>query len=308
MAGETTHERYETRINRAIGLIERRLDAALPLQALASEACLSPFHFHRVFHSLVGETVHAFTGRLRLERALKLARFGQPRSWKDIATQVGYRSLPVFSRAFKRQYGCSPAAFDLENYWSERPDVDDAWRVSAHFLRPAPPMPDDFQVDLRHRPEQRRVMSRTRGGYLDPAVLIRGYERLVEWAQGEGFPVDGGRLSGASQDDPDITPLARCRYDFALDVDTDVRAPGQGMAIERRPAGWWAVHAVDGDLAAVDRAWNTLFKGWLPAAGLDLREVPAEEVYLRTPAEIGWERFDVLCCIPIEPPDRTPSP
>jgi AraC family transcriptional regulator len=144
------------------------------------EACLSPFHFHRVFHSLVGETVHAFTGRLRLERALKLARFGQSRSWKDIAAQVSYRSLPVLSRAFKRQYGCSPAAFDLENYSSERSDADDARRVSAHFLRPASPVPTEFQVDLRHRPEQPRVVSRTRGGYLDPAVLIRGYARLVD--------------------------------------------------------------------------------------------------------------------------------
>lgn len=303
----STPERYEQRISRAVALIDQHLDQDLSLQALAAEACLSPFHFHRIFHALMDETVHGFTTRLRLEHAIKLAHAHPRRAWKQIAAEVGYRSVPVFSRAFKRRYGCSPIDFDRERHGANRPDAAQLQRVSSHFLRPAEPLPADFRVEIVHWPATRRVVARTRGGYLDPAILIGGYERLVDWAARRGIRTDGGRLSGASRDDPEITPLAQCRYDFALAVEDDVR-PGRGLLATVRPAGWWAVHAVEGDIAAVDRAWNLLFKRWLPGAGYELRDEAAEEVYRRTPADIGWERFDLLCCIPIEAPvDRRPA-
>jgi AraC family transcriptional regulator len=39
----------------AVVAIERDLDAALSLPELADHACLSPFHFHRLFTAVVGE-------------------------------------------------------------------------------------------------------------------------------------------------------------------------------------------------------------------------------------------------------------
>jgi AraC family transcriptional regulator len=67
----------------------------------------------------------------------------------------------------------------------------------------------------------------------------------------------------------------------------------------QRQAGLWAMVQVAGGLDVVDRAWSMLFKSWLPASGLDLRDAPAEEIYLKLPEEIGWEQFDLLCCVPI---------
>ena len=298
MTETADRERYEARVNRAIALIDANLDRAPALEALADAACLSPHHFHRVFRALTGETVHGFTTRLRLERALALARSTPAPPWKQVAARCGYRSLPVFSRAFKRQYGVSPSAFDLEGFWAERPDRDAALAVSRYFLRPSPPAPEDFAVELVRRPAARLAVSRAWGGYVDPGALIAAYERLMQWAAREGLPTDGGRLAGASRDDPDLTPLSRCRYDFTLEIEPGVRPP-TGLSLGERAEGWWAVHAVDGDMAAVDRAWTILFKSWLPAQGLPLRDAPAEEVYRRTPAEIGSERFDLLCCVPV---------
>jgi AraC-like DNA-binding protein/DNA gyrase inhibitor GyrI len=288
-------------VNRAIALVDANLERQTPLEAMADAACLSPHHFHRVFQSLTGETVHAFTTRLRLERALMLARTRPSPSWKQVAARCGYRSLPVFSRAFKRRYGVSPAAFDVEAYWAGREDRDAAMEVSRYFLRAAAPAPEDFRVELMLRPRARLAVSRGVGGYVDPAAILRAYERLMEWAGREGLPTGEGRLAGASRDDPEITPLSRCRYEFTLEIPDGVRPPA-GLAAGEREAGWWAAHACEGDLAAADRAWNLLFKSWLPAQGLDLRDAPAEEVYCRTPAELGWERFDLLCCVPVVKP------
>lgn len=299
-------ERYHARINRAIALIDARIDAELDLQTLADAACLSAHHFHRVFKSLVGETVHEFTTRLRLERALSLARMKPAKPWKQIAATCGYRSPAVFSRAFKRHYGESPAKFNLDAYWHSRPDAVEAATVSAYFLRPSSPAPADFTVDLVYRPSANLICSRAWGGYVDPSALLQAYERLIGWAEREQLPIGGGKLAGASRDDPDVTPLSRCRYDFTLEIPA-VISPPSGLFVAERAPGWWAVHALDGDMSAVDRAWNLLFKSWLPASGLDLRNVPAEEVYRQTPAEIGWDRFDLLCCVPVQPIEEARS-
>ncbi|HRE05592.1 MAG TPA: AraC family transcriptional regulator, partial [Opitutaceae bacterium] len=171
-------ELYTERINRAIALIDRQIDRDLSLQRLADEAGISPFHFHRIFSALTGESVHAMTTRMRLQRALALTQRGKRPQWKSVAVEVGYRSPDVFARAFKRHFGCTPSQFDLEQWWSARPDREAAMSVSRYFLRPAPPLPSDFRVEVGHRPAADLLVSRAVGGYLDPGKLIAAYERI----------------------------------------------------------------------------------------------------------------------------------
>jgi len=56
-----SHEAYDHRINRAISLIDRRIEQDLSLQRLADEAGIPPLHFHRIFSVLTGESVHALS-------------------------------------------------------------------------------------------------------------------------------------------------------------------------------------------------------------------------------------------------------
>jgi AraC family transcriptional regulator len=289
--------RYEARINRVIALIDRRIEQDLSIERLADEAFLSPFHFHRIFSALTGESVHAMTTRMRMQRALTLARHGQRPQWKAVSAAVGYRSPDVFARAFKRHFGCTPSQFDLEQWWQSRPDRDAVLGVSSYFLRPAPPLPPDFKVEIGSRPAAHLVVSRATGGYADPARLVAAYERMVEASRTLGIPLPG-RLAGASQDDPELVPLSRCRYDFTLELPAGTKAPS-GLHAACRTEGRWAMVRVAGDIQAVDRAWNLLFKRWLPGSGLNLRDAPAEEIYHQTPAEIGWDRFDLTLALPV---------
>lgn len=295
---QVNQERYECRVNRAIALIDRQIEQDLSIQRLADEAHLSPFHFHRIFSALTGESVHAMTTRIRMQRALALTRRGQRPQWKAVAAAVGYRSPDVFSRAFKRHFGCVPSQFDLDQWWSQRRDRDAAMDLSRFFLRPAPPLPEDFHVEIGQRPAADLIVSRAIGGYLKPDVLIAAYERMREASRSLAVAMPG-RLSGASQDDPEIVPLSRCRYDFTLEVPEGTRAP-KGLYRARRDAGTWAMLCATGDFQAVDRAWNLFFKSWLPGSGLNLRDVPAEEIYHQTPDEIGWDRFELTLAIPLE--------
>jgi AraC family transcriptional regulator len=52
--------------------ITGRLEDNPSLDEIAEAGYFSKFHFHRMFHALVGETAGQFTRRLRLEKAANL--------------------------------------------------------------------------------------------------------------------------------------------------------------------------------------------------------------------------------------------
>ena len=90
--------------------VRDRLDGDVSLEALASRAGWSPFHFHRAFRTVVGETPKQYTLRLRLERAAaRLLSTSEP--VLSIATSAGFASHEVFTRAFRRRFGCTPSAY-----------------------------------------------------------------------------------------------------------------------------------------------------------------------------------------------------
>ena len=66
--------------------IRRRLDANVSLDALAERAGWSPFHLHRAFTRMVGETPKQYTLRLRLEgAAARLLASDDPADYPDPA-------------------------------------------------------------------------------------------------------------------------------------------------------------------------------------------------------------------------------
>jgi AraC-like DNA-binding protein len=85
----------------------------ITLEDAARQACLSPFHFNRLFAQAFGETPHEFVTRMRIEAAKKLL-LAENRSVTDICFDVGYQSLGSFSLRFRSLTGLSPVAFRRE--------------------------------------------------------------------------------------------------------------------------------------------------------------------------------------------------
>lgn len=65
---------YQARVNRAMDHIGAHLDGELRLEDLARVACFSPFHFHRIFAAMAGETLGDHIRRRRLEAAAIMLR------------------------------------------------------------------------------------------------------------------------------------------------------------------------------------------------------------------------------------------
>ena len=106
------HDDTFRRICRARDLLASEYDVRIGLARAAREACLSEFHFHRLFRAAFGETPHAFTTRLRMDRARRMLASG--RGVTEVCFAVGYESLGSFSTKFRMQFGKSPAEFQRE--------------------------------------------------------------------------------------------------------------------------------------------------------------------------------------------------
>jgi len=66
------NNQYHERVNRVLDYIGQHLHGELSLNTLSQVACFSPFHFHRIFQAVTGETLNSHVRRVRLERAALL--------------------------------------------------------------------------------------------------------------------------------------------------------------------------------------------------------------------------------------------
>lgn len=106
---------YEKRANRVVDHIHEHLAEELSLAALARVAAFSPFHFHRVFRAITGETLFAFIQRLRLERSAGALLAHPDVSVLAVALDHGFSSAATFARAFKGHFGMSATEFAIQS-------------------------------------------------------------------------------------------------------------------------------------------------------------------------------------------------
>jgi AraC-like DNA-binding protein len=98
-----------TRVLRARERMHDAYAEPLTVPTLARSACLSPFHFLRVYTAAFGETPGRHLSRVRLERARDLLARGV--SVTEACFAVGFSSLGSFSTRFARETGLSPRDF-----------------------------------------------------------------------------------------------------------------------------------------------------------------------------------------------------
>ena len=103
---------YETfaRLVRSRDFLAANIGASVKLEDAARVACLSPFHYHRMFARAFGQTPHEFLTQLRLDRA-KAILGNDTLAVTDVCLEVGYSSLGTFSSTFSAIVGCSPSEY-----------------------------------------------------------------------------------------------------------------------------------------------------------------------------------------------------
>jgi len=103
-------EAYQDRLSASLEYLEAHLGGDFSLEEMAWHACLSPFHFHRLFHRLLGRTPGEHLRHRRLDSAAR-ALLGTDSPVGEIARRFGYVSLQGFMRAFRDQFHATPAEY-----------------------------------------------------------------------------------------------------------------------------------------------------------------------------------------------------
>lgn len=302
-----TRSFYELAVHRAAEQVIADLDQALDLQALARTAALSPFHFHRVFRGMLGETPLELHRRLRMERAAWCL-LHEDTPVTAIAFAAGYETHESFTRAFRARYDCSPSEFRQSRHVSGpdcvRPfQVELAARCGIHFRSQRSEAPNIhfiqgehiMEVKIREMPELRVATVPHVGPY---NRISEAFARLGELAAGAALYGPETAMIAIYHDDPETTPAAELRSDAALVISPDARVPA-GLGERRLSAGRYACTTHIGPYEKLGDTWARFMGEWLPRSGHRMRDEVSYEIYRNTPASVPREQLETELYIPL---------
>ncbi len=286
-------------MNRAIDHVLGHLDEPLRLADVSAAARMSPFHFHRVFQAVVGETVADFVKRLRLEKALYLMSHARRWSLTRIALSCGFSSSSDFSRSFRQRFGTAPSKFDLGAWRDEHRSK--LYAAAGEFggqlhLRNLPPPrnPDGFKVRIRTLPARTVAYIRVSDPYRKDAVF-EAVNRLAAWAERRSLA--HGQWLGYQWDNPEIVPLEMCQYHIA--VEAERFDPGGEVGRFAFPPMTVAEVELRGGVDLELRALQWLFGTWLPRSGYVPDDHPCFEAFIGQPFSHGTNYFELRAQLPV---------
>jgi AraC family transcriptional regulator len=302
-----TRSFYELAVLRAAERVVASLDEALDLARLAKEAALSPFHFHRIFRGMLGETPLELHRRLRLERAAWRL-LEEETAVTTIAVDAGYDTHEAFTRAFRARYANSPSEFRRHGGEAcagrERAyQCEIAARSGIHFsTQPATALVVHFlkgentmNVEKKQMPAMRLATLRHTGSY---HRISEAFARLGEIAGRAGLFNAKPTMLALYHDDPETTPDAELRSDAAVVIGEGTPVP-EGLSEQRIPAGHYACTVHLGSYETLGDTWARFMGHWLPASGERMGAGTSFEIYVNNPMEVAKENLITELYIPL---------
>ncbi|MGI9410260.1 MAG: helix-turn-helix domain-containing protein, partial [Hyphomicrobiaceae bacterium] len=198
------------RINRAMNFMQAHLAEPLGLDMLSEVACLSKYHFTRVFRAQCGETPLEYLWRLRFERAARSLVYLSEKPVTDIAMEHGFSSSQTFSSTFRRRYRSSPMEFRSANQiFFDRMVVGAVTDLAAQRPVVVEPAFDLARpsVTIGVRPTYRIAYLRHIGPYHGPLCRVSDtYKMLERWARSRGLSHETQPAIGVCPDHSAFTP------------------------------------------------------------------------------------------------------
>ena len=224
---------------------------------MADIACLSKFHFSRVFKRLCHETPYQYFYRTRLEYAARCLTYRPVSSISTLAMDCGFSDSAAFSNAFRQRFAVSPKLFRMDK------------KILNSTQDSASPHPYEFKEEnLRvvEKPAMRLAYVRSFGPYSQTNVSIsRSKSQIIEWARNQGLWSSNTNYVAMCPSNSVLTPSISCIHDASIQVPGDIKEDDVA-SIQTIPSGRYAVLRVP--YAPIqNRAWNWLAFNWLPQSG-----------------------------------------
>lgn len=267
-------------IDRVIAHLQQCLRSGEPLpdlDALAAIAHYSPFHFHRVYRAMTGETVGRTVQRLRLVKALQRLADGEA-SVTGVAMLAGYDTPQALARVLRETLDASPTELRA-----------DPALLAGHIQRLSRPSsaPDapvaPLSVEVIALEPFEVVALRAQGAFDD---LDASFGALFGWAAEHGLVEQLQQLVGIPLGDHRELPPESLEFDCALAFDSVL--PEVPSPLRRLQLGGGAMARARhvGSYAQLEGLTDRLLAEWLPGSGHTLRDAPIHYHFLDDPEDV----------------------
>ncbi|MGF1757106.1 AraC family transcriptional regulator [Photobacterium sagamiensis] len=260
---------YQERFHNLLNYIDSHLDEELTVDKLSNIACLSKYHFHRQFSTLVGITAFAYIKQARMKRASYQLVFKKNMRIVDIAVANGYESSEAFSRAFSQSIGQNPSQFREQPQWvswHEKYQLFKKLRVqrmksdsSGHIVEIV-----DFS--------ETKVAALEHLGALE--LVGNTINQFINWRKENNLSPKVSRTFNIAYDDPAVTEPDKYRCDICASVKSDVKENEYGVTTKIIPAGRCAVIRHVGSDDTISETITYLYSEWLAQSEEELRDYP----------------------------------
>ena len=316
-------QEYTARINRTIDYIEKNIaEGDLSLKRLSSVAGFSPFHFHRIFAGMMGETLNQFIQRVRVEKSAMMLAANPKKNMTEIAFDCGYSGSAQFSRAFRERFGATPSEWRRQRLYEEDGsnicqnesnsgkikgnkgkemvhvysygEEKTGRRLNMNSISPS-------SVGVKKLPEMTVAYVRHVGPYKgNPGLFEKLITRICSWAGSRDMLAPDTRLIAVYHDNADVTEEEKLRVSVCLTVPHDAKVDSEigKMKIE---GGAYAVAHFEINPDEYMEAWNWVYGVWLPGSGYQPDDRPCFELYGPDPKEHPHGKHIVDICVPVKP-------
>jgi AraC family transcriptional regulator len=310
---------YFLRMNRVIDYIHNHYAEDLNLTKLAKVACFSKFHFHRLFHAMLGETLNDFVKRIRLEKSVYKLKTALNESITEIALDCGFSSSQHYAKAFKALYSFTPSDYRAKYNWeswkntmqsvgnSELQDFDSTAEFlhSRYFIQQKLSLKNiinsekKLQVKIVEMLPFRVAYIRKIGPY-SKEMLLPAYKKLLQWADPRGLINAGMMVLGAMWSDPFTVPEDKTIYDACITVPESIKAD-KSVNIQILPGGKYAVYNCEIEYNSTTKAWMNFTLNWLIHSDYLPDQRPMYQFHCNDPEEHPLKHEIHDLCMPIKP-------
>ncbi|MCP4214449.1 MAG: AraC family transcriptional regulator [bacterium] len=296
---EESRLEYLYRINKVVQYIDSHLDEKLSLELLAETAYFSPFHFHRIFKAMTGETPNEFIARLRLERAANYLLYHPKASMIETALEAGFSSSSNFTKTFTPYFGMSPSKWRKEKLELYK----DSPLPKTHTVPVKKDSIDastgtDFDVRIEKTPALRLAYLAHSGPYDMSLSLV--WEKLMTWVQKRQLFRPQTKRIGVIWDNPSLTPPEKCRYYAGVSIPQDVETDGE-IGTYTIPGGIFAVCPYLGTVEEIEQAYYYLLAQWFPESGYVPKNIPSYQLYWDSNGDIPEGMMKMEIYFPVTP-------
>lgn len=299
-------EEYKKRIVKVIRYINDHLDEELTLEQVAEAAAYSPFHFHRIFRLMTGETLQQYIIRKRLEKSAFYLAVRKNFSLKDIYIQSGFSSHSAFAKAFRKYYGASPSAFRkaaperFHNISKEHSKNGQVRTVFSHYLCRIENLLNWTDMNLNIKVAELPEMHLAAVMSLGIAHVETSFNTLISWATGKAlFPDEKVKMISVYHDSFKVTPPDKVRIHACMLLGSRLEKQEGEVFPETLAAGKYIIGSGEVTLNDFEQCWVSLFI-WMNENGYAMRKAFPFEIYHTNFKEHPEGRMRVDFCVPVK--------